>query len=247
MKLANLLTSVLIGSFLTFARPTAAADTPTVDAILAKHVEAVGGKEAMEKIHSRLVQFKIESETIGNGEGEVLNQAPDCQRSHIDLGSAGIIDEGFDGTVAWAKNPWEGLRIKTGDELDKVRRDVRFNRELKFKSLYPDLACKGSEKVDDEDAWLLESKPSASSKEKFWFSAKTGLLLREDSEFQGPQGVVKVSTFPRDYKAYDGLKVPGALKMKISTAGQEFEFTMKFLSVKHNVPIDEAKFAKPAE
>ena len=247
MKLARLIAPVLIGSSLTLMRHTAAADTPTVDSILAKHVQAVGGKEAMEKVHSRLVQFKVESDTVGNSEGEVFAQAPDRQRSHVDLGAAGVIDEGFDGTVAWTKNPWEGLRVKTGDELAKVRRDARFNRELKFKSLYPDLAYKGTEKVGDEEAWVLESKPSASSKEKFWFSTTTGLLIRQESEYQGPQGVVNVNMFPRDYRAFDGLKFPGAVKMKISNAGQEFEFTMKFLSFKHNVEIDAAKFAKPAE
>ncbi len=247
MKLARLIAPVLIGSSLTLTRPTAAADTPTVNSILAKHVEAVGGKEAMEKVHSRVVQIRIESDAFGNSEGEVFAKAPDWQRSHIDLGAAGIIDEGFDGTVAWVKNPWQGLRVKTGDELAKVRRDARLNREVNLKSLYPDLAYKGTEKVGDEEAWLLESKPSASSKEKFWFSTKTALVIRQESEYQGPEGVVNVNVFPRDYKAFDGLKFPGAMKMKISTVGQEFEFTMKFLGVKHNVEIDAAKFAKPAE
>jgi hypothetical protein len=228
-------------------RHTAAAGTPTVDSILARHVEAIGGKAAMEKVHSRLVQVQIESDTLGGSEGEVFAKAPDRLRSHLDLGAAGTVDEGFDGTVAWAKNPWQGLRVKTGDELAKVRRDARFGRELKLKSIYPDLAYKGNEKIGDEDAWVLESKPSPTSKEKFWFSTTTGLLLRQESEFQGPDGVVHVNILPRDYRAFDGLKYPGAMKMKVSVAGQEFEFTMKFLSVKHNLEIDAAKFAKPAE
>ena len=228
-------------------RCTAAAGTPTVDSILARHVEAMGGKEAMAKVRSRIVQVKIESDTFGNSEGEVFAQAPDRQRSHIDLGAAGTIDEGFDGAVAWAKNPWQGVRVKTGDELAKVKRDARFDREFKLKSIYPDLVYKGTEKVGDEDAWVLESKPTASSKENFWFSTKTGLLLRQDSEFQGPAGVIKANVLPRDYKTFDGLKYPGAMKLKVSSAGQELEFTMEFLSVKHNVAIEAAKFAKPAE
>jgi outer membrane lipoprotein-sorting protein len=247
MKLPRLIAPVLIGSSLAFTRPAAAADAPTVDSILAKHVEAIGGRAALEKFHSRVVQFKVESAALTNSQGEVFAKAPDRQRLHIDLGEPGIIDEGFDGTVAWAKNPWEGLRVKSGDELAKVKRDARFNRELNLKSVFPDLAYKGTEKVGDEEAWLLESKPSPSSKEKFWFGTKTGLLVQQESEYEGPQGVVNVKAFPRDYKAFDGLKFPGALKMKISNAGQEFEFTMKFLGMKHNVEIDAAKFAKPAE
>jgi hypothetical protein len=163
------------------------------------------------------------------------------------LGTTGIIDEGFDGKVAWVKNPWQGLRVKTGDELAKVKRDGQFHRELNFKSLYPDLAYKGIEKVGDEEAWLLESKPTATSKEKFWFSTKTALLLRQESQYEGQDGAAKVNVLPQDYKALDGLKYPGVMKIKFSSGGQEYEFSLKFLNVKHNVEIDSAKFAKPAE
>ena len=31
----------------------------------------------MEKVHSRRVQFKVESETLGSSEGEALSQTPE--------------------------------------------------------------------------------------------------------------------------------------------------------------------------
>ena len=76
MKLAYLIAPALIGSSLALTGPAAAADAPTVDSILAKHIEAVGGKKAMEKVHSRRVQFRMESEAMGNSEGEVFAQVP---------------------------------------------------------------------------------------------------------------------------------------------------------------------------
>ena len=247
MKPARLITPLLIACSFGLSWLAAGAEAPTVESILAKHVEAVGGKEAIEKVHSRRVQFKVESEAMGNSEGEILAQTPDRQRSHIELGEGGVIDEGFDGTVAWVKNPWQGLRVKTGDELAKVKRDARFNRELSYKSAYPDLAYKGIEKVGDEEAWLLESKPTPSSKERFWFSSKTALLIRQELQYEGANGAVTVNVFPGDYKTTDGLKFPGALKLKLSNGGQDLEFTMKFLAVKNNAEIESAKFAKPAE
>jgi hypothetical protein len=248
MKPAHLIAFVLIGSSLTFLLPVAGAEAPTVGSILARHIAAVGGKETLEKFHSRRVQFKVESDALGgSGEGEAFTQAPDREKSHIDLAGAGVFDEGFDGTVAWSKDPWQGLRVKTGDELAKAKRDAQFHRELNLKTIYPDLAYKGIEKVGDDEAWLLESKPTATSKERFWFSTKTALLSRQESQFEGPAGNVNVNVLPQDYRTFDGLKFPGSLKMKISSGGQEFEITFKFLSVKHDVEIDAAKFAKPTE
>jgi hypothetical protein len=238
---------ILVLSCLTLTPPARAADAPTVDSILSKYVEAAGGKAAMEKVSSRVAKFKLESDTLGTNEGEICSTVPNKQRSHIDLGTTGAIDEGFDGAVAWTKSPWEALRIKTGDELAKAKRDAEFYRELKLKTLYPGLALKGTEKVGEQDAHVLEAKPSATSKEKFWFSAKSGLLIREESEFEGPQGTVKVNMLAEDYKTFDGVKYPGVMKMRIAVGGQEFEFTMKISEVKHNEKIDPAKFAKPAE
>lgn len=247
MNMPKLSLPALLTAGLIVTGAATAADTPTVDEILARHVEALGGKAALQKVTSRIVKFKSESDRLGNSEGELFTTVPNKQRSHIDLGSTGTIDEGFDGTVAWAQTPWEGLRVKAGDELAKVQRDAEFYRDLKLKELHPDLALKGKEKAGEEDAYLLESKPSATSKEKFWFSVKSGLLVRRDSEYQGPQGTVSVSALVPEYKTFDGLKYPAAMKMKIGVGDQAFEFTMKFTEVKTNEKIDAAKFAKPAE
>ena len=188
----------------------------------------------------------MESETLGESQGEVYAKAPNKQWSQIEFAGAGTMNEGFDGTMAWAKTPWEGLRVKSGDELAKAKRDAELHRELKFKTLYPGLAYKGTEKAGEEQAYVLECKPSATSKEKFFFSPKTGLLMRQESELEGPQGRVSVATQVQEYKTVEGLKHPSQLKLKVTVGDQTFEFTMKVLEVKYNVPLDDAKFAKPA-
>jgi zinc protease len=248
MKLHRLFVSSLIITSLAVATTALAADAPSVDSILTKYVTALGGKAAMEKVTSQLLKIKLESENMGGpSEGEVCAKLPNKQVSHIELNGVGTMDEGFDGTVAWARTPWEtGVRVKTGDELAKVKRDAEFHRELKLKTLYPDLAYKGTEKVGEEEAYLLESKPSASSKEKMLFSSKTGLLIRQESDFEGPQGAVSLVMLPQEYKTLNGLKYPSQIKMKVSTGGQTFEFMMKIVDVKHNVTIEDAKFAKPS-
>jgi outer membrane lipoprotein-sorting protein len=247
MNSAKLFLQAFLIASLAGAMAARAADQPTIDSILAKHVEAIGGKAAIEKVSSRVMKFTLESDTLGNSKGEIYATSPNKQRTHIELGDGGVIDEGFDGQVAWSKNPWQGLRDKTGEELAKVKRDADIHRDLHLKSIYPDLAYKGTEKVGDEEAYVLESKPTAASKEKFWFSTRTGLALRQDSDFEGPQGKIGLSLLLSDYKTFSGLKYPGALKFKISTGDQDINFVMKITDAQHNVPIDSAKFTKPAE
>jgi len=246
MSAKNLFVAGLIISALITTHGARAADAPSVDSILAKHIEGMGGKAALEKVNSRVLKFKMESETIGASEGQIFAKAPNKQRSQIELSNSGTINEGFDGSVAWAQSPWEPLREKTGDELAKTKRDAEFHRDLKLKSIYPDLAYKGTQKEGEEEVYILESKPSASSKERFCLSTKTGLLVREDSQFEGPNGQVVLSLLAQDYKAFDGIKYPTQMKLKISVGGQDFEFNMKILDVKHNVTIDDTKFAKPS-
>lgn len=244
MKTTRLLFIALVTGLL--APAGRAADGPTVDSILSKFVTAMGGKAAIEKVTSRVTKFKIDTQAIGSSEGELFAKAPNKQVSNIEITGAGAMKEGFDGTVAWALSPWEGLRLKTGDELAKVKRDAEFYRELKMKSLYPDLAYTGMEKIGDEETCILEAKPTATSTEKFWFSTKTGLVVRQESSLQGPQGKVQTAVTPKEYKTIDGIKYPGEINLKLSFGDQKMEFNMKFLEIKHNVPIEDSKFAKPS-
>lgn len=230
-----------------FGFPARAAEEPTVDSIINRYVQELGGKATLEKIKSRVFKVKLESENFPASEGEIYSKMPNKQWSRIELSGIGTMNEGFDGTVAWAKTPWEALRVKSGDELLKVKNDAEFHRELTFKKTYPDLAYKGPGKVGEEEAYVLESKPSSTSKEKFLFSSKTGLLLEQQSEFQGAQGVAtKVVVQPREYKTFEGVKYPSDLKLKLTTGDQSFEFTIRVSDVKYNVEIDDGKFAKPS-
>ncbi len=226
-----------------WAAPAAA---PSVDAIAARYVKEMGGKAALEKVKSRALKIRVESDALGAGEGEIYAKAPNKQTSRIKFADTEAIIDGFDGKVAWAKTPWEGIREKAGDELAKVKRDAEFHRELTLTKVYPDLALKGTEKIGEEEAYVLESKPTPTSKERMFFSRTSGLLLRQESKFEGPQSATTVVVDAREYKTADGVKYPSELKLKVTIGQQTFALTIKIVEVKHNVEVEDAKFAKPS-
>ncbi len=104
------------------------------------------------------------------------------------------------------------------------------------------LTVKGIEKVGDRDAYLVEGTTADGYTEKMYFDTQNGLLLRTDSEADTPQGKIPATVLTSDYREVDGVKIPFTMVEKTPT----IEFTLKLDSVKHNVPIDDTKFNKPA-
>jgi len=235
---------VLVLGLALAAAARGADSAPSVDSILEKSITATGGRAAMEKVKSRVIKGDLD--LMGaTSEWVMQAKAPDKQCSEFNNPNSGAVADGFDGVVAWSRNP-SGIRVKEGEELAKSKRDADFYRFLHLKKLYPDLAYKGADKVDGEEVSVLESKPSPSSSERFSFSVKSGQLIRQESAFEGPQGKLSVDVHMSDFRAVDGVQYAHGIKLKVSVAGQDFEFGIKVKEIKHNLPIEDSKFAKPA-
>jgi hypothetical protein len=158
----------------------------------------------------------------------------------------GVLLDGFDGTTAWSKNQ-NGVRTKDGDALNRAEKEADLRREVRLKELYPDLVFRGTESLDGEEVQVLESKPTPSSKERFSFSAKTGFLVRWQSEFKNAEGNdARVEIRYSEYRAVDGLQYPHVQQFKLSRRGQEIEFGMKVKEIKHNEKFEDSIFSKPS-
>ncbi|MEK6285164.1 MAG: hypothetical protein AABO57_05435 [Acidobacteriota bacterium] len=220
-----------------------AAAMPTVDQILDKYVQALGGKATIEKFTSSASKGSFEIPTFGaSGTAEIWEKAPNKTALRLDIPGFGIVQEGFNGTVAWSQDPQSGFREKTGAELATTKLDADFYKPIRLKQLYPKITVKGKDKIGDKDVYVLEAAPAEGSPETWYFDAASGLLSRMDIERESPQGKMAVQVFTEDYKDVDGMKVPHTVR-QVTPA---FTIIIKVDEVKHNVPIDESKFNKPA-
>ena len=224
---------------------TAAAPTalPTVDTVLAKYVEAIGGKEAIEKQTSRASKGTFEIPAMGlSGALQTFEKAPNMTSTNIELAGVGAIHIVFNGKQAWQQDPMTGLREMTGVELATMKIEGQFHGALKMKELYKSMSVKGKEKVGSAEAYVVEAIPAEGSPVKMYFDTTSGLLVRRESEQESPQGKMPTELLLEDYRAVDGVKMPFVVK----TNTPAMAFTIKLEEVKHNVAIDDAKFAKPS-
>lgn len=223
-------------------KKAAPAKTPTVQEILAKYVEALGGRAANEKIKSRMMKGTMEIQPMGiKGSFESYAAAPNKSVVKSTLAGIGDLIEGFDGQNAWSINPLQGNRDKQGEELAQAKLVYNFYREINLARIYPKMEYKGTEKVGANDAYVLVGTPDNLSPETFYFDTKTGLLLRQDSTLVSPEGKMPTKVFYEDVREVDGVKLP----FKIRTVIPQFEIVITTTEVKHNIAVDDGKFAKP--
>lgn len=221
----------------------ATAALPTVDSILEKYVTALGGKAAIEKLNSRTAKGTFELPAMGaSGTFEMSAKAPNKTAMKIEIPGFGEIHNRFDGVKAWSQDPMSGLRELSGVELAATKLDADFYKDIKMKELYKQLAVKGKEKVGSGEAYVVEATPAEGAPEKYYFDATTGLLVRHDTERDSPQGKMAVESTFEDYRVVDGVQVVHTIKQSTPA----FAMVIKMSEVKHNVAVDDAKFAKPS-
>lgn len=221
------------------SQPTA----PTVDQILDKYVQAIGGREALEKITSWVIKQTLEISAMGlKAESETYAKAPNKTLTILNISGIGVIREGYDGQTAWSEDPMTGLREKSGVELAATVREADFHGALKIRQRYSKLELKGKEKVGDRETWVILATPAEGAPVKMYYDAQTGLLARTDTEEESPEGKFSVQTTVEDYREVDGVKLPFTSRGKTPIANM----VIKTFEVKSNVAIDDAKFKKPA-
>jgi outer membrane lipoprotein-sorting protein len=220
----------------------AGAALPTADEVVDKYATAIGGKEAYEKLSSRLSKGTFELPAMGaSGSIEIHAKAPNKTISIIDIPGFGLISRCYDGTTAWSQDPQTGIRELTGNERAVQKRGADFFQAVKLKEIYPKREVKGKEKVGDREAYLIEAMPTEGGPVKMYFDTENGLLTKIQFDAETAQGTLDVQTMLADYKEVDGVK----LAFTIRQVAGALDFVIKIQEVTHNVPIDDEKFKKP--
>jgi len=214
------------------------APLPSVDKLLEKYVAASGGA-AVQKITSRITTGSIDVLTYGlTGTFEQYTKAPGRQVNISDLSGFGKVIQCSDGKNGWAADPQQGLRQMSAAEFAAFERAADLQRPLHLKTHYKKMVVTGKTKVGDRDAYVVEGQPPEGGPEKLYFDTRTALLIRMERPDQTGGTVI---TF-EDFKEVDGVKVP----FTIHQDGGQADVLIKIREVKHNLPIDDAKFSKPA-
>ena len=219
-----------------------AAQLPQPDQILARYVEAIGGKEAIAKIKSRSMKGLYLRQQGGGPQVplEILQKGDKLLISATT--PQGVNSRGYNGAIGWTKNPQEARELDAADTLT-VKDLVEAFDTLKLKEPFPRMRMGGKDKIGDREVYVLRGALPDRRRLTLYFDVQTGLLVRKEILAATPVGYDPTQIDFEDYKEVDGVKIP----FTIRTSYAEFAFsgTRKFTEIKHNVALDDATFELP--
>jgi hypothetical protein len=214
---------------------------PTPQQILAKYTEAIGAKEAIEKIKTRVIKGVS---VAANGQTyplEILFAAPDKYSLNVSL-PQGATTQRLNRSSGWIKNAREDRAM---DEVDIARaRSLAWSLELlQIKEPYPQMAFGGTEKINGRETQIVRMALPNKRRANLYFDKETGLLVRRLVTTETPIGIDPEQTDYEDYREVDGVKVPHTIRT--SYLDNFYSSTRKFTEIKHNAQVDEAQFKMP--
>jgi caffeoyl-CoA O-methyltransferase len=218
--------------------PTASAiaekTPPTLESVLRRYVEALGGKDALARIKSRTLRGELIHDYPGQDPprvalpAEVIGAVP--VRWRLALRTAGGVQQmGFDGHHGWLQN---ADRVLIDDRQANSRLAYLFDPQgpLHLEDYFIPRALEGPVDRDGRTEYAVKAMNAGGGEEALVFDADTDLLLR-----------IGESLTIESYRKEGGVLHP----VHIELARRGGTSTYRFDTVEVNAPIEDSRFAIP--
>ena len=236
------LAAAILGTFASGLRAEQPAKIPSIDVVLKRNINALGGKKAMSKIKNREALGKIKMPAFGAELPVILRAAaPNHEAMELTLGEAGVVRDVFDGSKGWTETPDGNVIPKKERELINKKTEADFHADLNYKKNYPKIEQLGVQKVADRDVYALKMTPKKGDADTFFFDVKTSMVAGVDSTAEMQNMEVKTRVLFRDYKEVDGVHIPFTIEL---VEPKFAAFTISIEKIRHNVKQTSGWFKK---
>lgn len=218
-------------------RPAQPDVKPSVEQIIEKYLQSLGGAADLSRIRSREVRAEriepdgktVEPETKWFKEGKYFGETM--------YGSLPV-SEGFDGIKGWKAGNKEAIYLKP-DEAEQLHREAELAAPENIRTIYPKMEYRFTDKIDGRLAYLIFATAASGTRERLYFDVQSGLLVRRVATTPTVLGNFVYQVDYLDYKSFGGVKMPTTIKY----AMPNIRWATKVLAVKNNVSIDDSRFA----
>ena len=220
---------------------TSAGSMPSVDDILARSVEAMGGAAAINAVTTRVIKGTVDVGGVSRGGSfETYGLAPGKLLTVIQPNPSSTIKIGFNGKTGWYMAGGALSAVKGGD-LASLQREADFYAPLRTKINFAKVTMPGMSKIGYRDVYVLDLQPTAGAAERLYIDAKTYLPVRINTTRTVGRVKEPVEIYLDDWRTVDGIKYPFSTSQ--SSPSVKLGFTVK--EIRHNVAVDAKMFELP--
>jgi photosynthetic reaction center cytochrome c subunit len=221
--------------------PGPAASAVAAEQILARYVQVLGGEDAIRKVTSRAEKGMITAFSGQQFPVEVFAKAPGKRVVVTHLPNGDSVT-GFDGRVGWVGAPGRPVHEISSGELEGAKLEADFYFPLQLKQIFAKLELEQPEKIADREVNVVSGFRDGQPFLRLYFDQQSGLLVRLLRYAETPLGRNPMRIDYTDYRDQDGVKIP----YRWVVARPSGRFTIQITEVEQNIPVDDAKFSKPA-
>ena len=216
-----------------FQRPT-----ETVDDVVGKYVQAMGGSDALGKARTRVLKGTVTTRELVTSPFTAQETASGNYRIQIDQ-KQGPIVRVWNGKDAWVQAFGQTHDLES-IQADQVHRLGDFNLATNIKQRFATLTVGRYGNIDGTPTIALTGRIDEDHIEQLQFNRDTGLLMRRTIQTRTPFGPLLEQVDYSDYRDVSGVKVPFLVRW--ATWNQVT--TEKLSEAQINAPVEESLFTK---
>lgn len=217
---------------------TSSSSLPTVDELLKRHVEAMGGAAAINRVTSRVITGTVDVAGISRGGSfETYALAPNKMLTVIQAHPMGTIKIGFNGKNGWYLTSGAVRGLK-GAELATLQREADFYSPVRIKTNFAKVTLPGMSKIGYRDVYVLDLQPLSGPAERLYLDAQTYLPVRINTVRTVGRVPEPVEIYLDDWRDFEGVKYPFSTSQ--NSPSVKLGLTVK--EIRHNVTVDPRLF-----
>ena len=224
----------------------AAPGQPSADEILDKYIQAIGGAQRVAALTSMTAKgtYVGFDTAMMKAPVDIYAKAPNQLTTVVHM-PEGDSTRTYDGQRAWFTLPGYPVPVLelTGGDLNGARADALLAFPARIKQDFTKWIVGFPVTINDVDTLVVQGRLGpAGFPVKLYFNPETGLLVRSVRLVNSIVGMNPTQVDYEDYREVSGVKVP----FKWTVTWTDGRSVVELSSLQPNVPVDAAKFGKPA-
>lgn len=218
----------------------------TVDEIIAKNVQAVGGMDKLKAVHSVRASGKLQIQGL-EAQFVQMTKRADKVREEVTIQQMSQI-QAYDGRAGWTINPFSGRRdpeLMSQDDTKSLQVDADIDGPLvDYKAKGHTAELVGHDSVEGTDCYKIKLTLKNGDVRYYYLDTDSFLPLKLETQTTIRGTVHENETYYGDYEQVNGVYYSFAFESGQKGDTNRVKFTID--KIEQNIPLDDAIFSMPA-